>query len=550
MSHPLSLFALLCALCGKTVFAAIPGAGGWRHEELRRFKAAEANQGVAVDAEFFYAIDNHALAKYRKDTGARVAGWDGGKGGRIQHLNAGVVFNGRLYCAHSNFPKLPEQSSVEIWDTATMQPVGSHRFEQPPGSLTWAVPVPEIGDKNVPATVAGGWLACFAHYKSTSDPARSVVQRFDAGWKQLGSWSFPAELIQRFAGSSASGGAFGPGGRLFVTGHDAKELYLLGFGSSTFQCRDSADDSMPNDSTSECRATKALLEWQATIPISAEGQAFAWDPVETNVLFSISRRAKEVIVSRVMQIADATVASSPLRPEARAPATATPLSAEEQRLGFEPLFDGKSFTGWEQKGNWVIADSAFYRKDKGGDLTWKVKQIPDDFELRFEWKVSKGCNSGVYYRPGQYEYQVLDNVGSPYGENPRQAAASLFFCMAPSRDATRPLGEWNEGRIVGKGTVIQHWLNGEAVIDFDYTDPKWAKEIELLRIRGANLAARGAFLRLQDHGQDVWFRNLRLRTIPPEEKLARFPFTPMAIPPAALEKENARVQQMLKPKGK
>lgn len=522
MRHPLSLFALLCVLCGHPIFAAIPGAGGWRHEEVRRFKAAEANQGVAVDTEFFYAIDNHALGKYRKDTGARIASWDGGKDGRIKHLNAGVVIGGRLYCAHSNFPKLPEESSVEIWDTATMQPVGSHRFDQPPGSLTWAVPVPERGDRSVPATAAG-WLACFAHYKSTSDPARSVVQRFDAGWKQLGSWSFPPELIQRFAGSSASGGAFGPGGNLFVTGHDAKELYLLGFPT-----------------------IGATLEWQATIPISAEGQAFAWDPVETNVLYSISRKAREVIVSRVTQVADATVASSPLRPEARAPAATVPLSAEEQRLGFESLFDGKSFAGWEQKGNWVITDGAFHRKDKGGDLTWKLKQIPDDFELRFEWKVSKGCNSGVYFRPGQYEYQVLDNVGSPYGENPRQAAASLFFCMAPSRDATRPVGEWNEGRIVAKGTVLQHWLNGEAVIDFDYTDPKWAKEIELLRIRGANLAARGAFLRLQDHGQDVWFRNLRLRTIPPEEKLARFPFTPLAIPPAALEKENARVRQMLK----
>ena len=506
-----ALLALLCILCGQSI-AAIPGAGGWRHEELRRFKAAEANQGVAVDAEFFYAIDNHALGKYRKDTGVRVAGWDGGKDGRIKHLNAGVVFNGRLYCAHSNFPKLPEQSSVEIWDTATMQPVGSIGFAQPPGSLTWALPRDD------------GWLACFAHYKSTSDPARTVVQRFDAGWKQLGSWSFPAELIQRFAGSSASGGGYGPGGRLFVTGHDAKELYLLGF-----------------------PATGAVLEWQATITISAEGQAFCWDPVETNLLYSISRRAKEVIVSRVTQKAAAS--RSEAKPAAPTAATAA-LSAEEQRLGFEALFDGQSFTGWEQKGNWVIADGAFYRKDKGGDLTWKVKEIPNDFELRFEWKVSKGCNSGVYYRPGQYEYQVLDNVNSPYGENPRQAAASLFFCMAPSKDATRALGEWNEGRVVGKGTVIQHWLNGEAVIDFDYTDPKWAKEIELLRIRGANLAARGAFLRLQDHGADVWFRNLRLRTISPEEKLTRYPFTPMTIPPAALEKENARVQQMLKPKRK
>ncbi|GDY21233.1 hypothetical protein LBMAG56_25790 [Verrucomicrobiota bacterium] len=512
------LFALLCVLCGESLPAAIPGAGGWRHEELRRFKAAEANQGVAVDAEFFYVIDNHAIGKYRKDSGARVGGWDGGKAGRIQHLNAGVVIADRLYCAHSNFPKLPAESSVEIWDTATMQPVGQHRFERPPGSLTWAVPR------------GGEWFACFAHYRPLSDPARALVVRFDAQWQRLANWSFPADLIQRFAGSSASGGGFGPGGALFVTGHDARELYVL---------------AVPE--------TGAVLNWTGTIPISAEGQAFAWDPVETNLLYSISRPRREVIVSRISRGAATTPAVA--KPAAAAHAVtpaATPaaLSAEEKRLGFESLADGRSFTGWEHKGNWVVADGAFHRKDKGGDLTYTARKIPDDFELRFEWKVSKGCNSGVYYRPGQYEYQVLDNVNSPYGENPRQAAASLFFCMAPSRDATRPLGEWNEGRIVAKGPVIQHWLNGEAVIDFDYTDPRWAKEIDLLRIRGANLAACGAFLRLQDHGADVWFRHLRLRTIPADEKLARFPFTPMPIPAEALKKEQARVEQMLKAKEK
>ncbi|MCB1062998.1 MAG: DUF1080 domain-containing protein, partial [Verrucomicrobiae bacterium] len=146
----------------------------------------------------------------------------------------------------------------------------------------------------------------------------------------------------------------------------------------------------------------------------------------------------------------------------------------------------------------------------------------------------------------QYEYQVLDNIGSPYGENPRQAAASLFFCMAPSKDATKPVGQWNEGRVVGKGTVIEHWLNGEKVISFDYTDPKWAKEIELLRIRGADLAARGGQLWLQDHGADVWFRNLRMREIPADEVVTADPsFQPMPVPPAALEKEEARVRGML-----
>jgi hypothetical protein len=221
------------------------------------------------------------------------------------------------------------------------------------------------------------------------------------------------------------------------------------------------------------------------------------------------------------------------------------LSPDEAGRGFVSLFDGASFGGWEQKGNWAIEDGAFARVRSGGPLTYVAKTVPDDFEARFEWKVSKGCNSGVYYRPGQVEYQILDNAGSPYGENPRQSAASLFFCMAPSKDASRPLDEWQEARIVCKGSVIQHWLNGVKVVDFDYTDPKWKEEIELLRIRGGDLSKRGGKLWLQDHGAPVWFRKLRWREIPATEAVVPDPtFQPMPIPAAALEKEKARVSAM------
>jgi hypothetical protein len=231
---------------------------------------------------------------------------------------------------------------------------------------------------------------------------------------------------------------------------------------------------------------------------------------------------------------------------ATATLAAAPMDSEEQRLGFAALSDGKTFDGWKNPGNWEIQDGAFARVRPSGQLTYEVRTLPDDFELRFDWKVSKGCNSGVYYRPGQVEYQVLDDIGSPYGENPRQAAASLFFCMAPSKQVTRPVGEWNTARIRCQGTVIEHWLNEQNVLSFDYTDSKWAAEIRLLTIRGGDLKSRGGKLLLQDHGQDVAFRNLRLRTIPSGEIIKADPtFVPIPIPPAALAKEEARVRSML-----
>lgn len=502
---------------------AVPFSTTWRHEELRRFKADEADQGVAADESFLYVISNSAIGKYRKDTFERVGGWKQPKGGPIIHLNAGIVKGGRLYCAHSNFPVIPMTSSIEVWDTTTMQHVESHSLGIDMGSLTWIEPRGE------------GWLACFACYskdkpRTGKDPAWTELVQFDASWRRTGGWIFSPLLTERFGGSSCSGGATGLDGLLYVTGHTWRELYVMKFPTAG-----------------------SILEWVDTIPITAEGQAFNWDPKEPGIFYGIIKRTQEVMVSRISRgsaapaAAGATTVTSTTSPAA----TPTPssLSAEEQALGFQPLFNGSTFEGWTQKGNWVMEDGAIYRKAKGGDLTYTKAKAPDDFELRFDWKVSKGCNSGVYYRPGQYEYQVLDNIGSPYGENPRQAAASIFFCMAPSKDAAKPVGEWNEGRIVCQGTIIQHWLNGEKVIDFDYTDPKWKNEIAILRARGGDLTKRGGQIKLQDHGQDVWYRNLRMRTIPDTEKLTASPdFTPMPIPPAALEKENERIRQMTKPK--
>ncbi|NQT17021.1 MAG: DUF1080 domain-containing protein, partial [Planctomycetes bacterium] len=176
------------------------------------------------------------------------------------------------------------------------------------------------------------------------------------------------------------------------------------------------------------------------------------------------------------------------------------LTDKDKTAGFQLLFNGREFDGWQQSGNWIVEDGAIFRRDRGGSLVYAATPIPNDFELRFEWKVAKGANSGVYYRPGQYEYQILDNATHADGKNPRSSAASLYFCMAPSHDATKPVGQWNTGRIICHGTVIQHWLNGQKVIGFDYADPKYAENVELLRLRGGDLRARGAQLSLQDHG--------------------------------------------------
>lgn len=255
-----------CFLVGAV---AIVAAGGLQAQELRRYPA-EASQGVCADDDALYAISNRKIVKYDKATGAEVARWVDTQDGRLVHMNAAFVKDGRLYAAHSNYPNLPMASSVEIWDTKDLKPVGRQDFGETDGSLTWV-------------TFYGGhWYAAFVHYaKKGGVPGRgpefSRVVKYDADWKPLQEWKFPADLNKRFAGYSASGGAFGADGRLYVTGHDAKELYVL-------KLPDGAEDT---------------LEWVDTVAVPFSGQSFSFDPLDPAVVYGISRKNQEIIAARV-----------------------------------------------------------------------------------------------------------------------------------------------------------------------------------------------------------------------------------------------------------
>lgn len=244
---------------------------GWHFEELRRFKAPEARQGVAVDDRFFYAITNRAIGKYRKDTGARVGGWQDRDGGPFIHINAGIVRDGRLLAVHSNYPGVPMLSSLEIFDPDSIDHVASHSFGRMDGSFTW---LDRRGLR---------WIACFVHYgEKGAEPGRdstwTQILEFDDEWRRTAGWALPPDLIERFGGRgfSASGGGLGPGGLLYVTGHDNPEMYVLEFPQAG-----------------------SVMRWVATFPIPAEGQAFAFDPSEPDLVYVVLRRTTEVIVGRL-----------------------------------------------------------------------------------------------------------------------------------------------------------------------------------------------------------------------------------------------------------
>ena len=236
---------------------------------LERFTASEALQGVAVDETHFYAVFNFAIGKYDRETGERVGGWVGRRGGLIGHLNSCHAEHGRLWCANSNHPEVPMASSVEVFDTETMTHVDSRSLGlMDEGSLTWFVPYAHDGEP--------GWMAGFAHYDDeTGEPYKSNayagVHTFDSRWRRTGGWRLPPALIGRMAPQAASGGALGPDGLLYVFGHHEPELYVLAI-----------PDRGPT------------LLHVATVAIDAEGQAFAFDPRRERVVWTISRPSREV----------------------------------------------------------------------------------------------------------------------------------------------------------------------------------------------------------------------------------------------------------------
>jgi hypothetical protein len=221
-----SSFTLLFLLV--VYFLSVLSASG-QVKELKRYDVREARQAAAVDRDFFYAINNSTILKYRKSDGRLAAEWDGSVEG-IKHLNSGVVIKGKLYCANSNYPDSPMAGSIEIFDTKTLQHIGNHSFGIYTGSVTW------IDQWN------GYWYVGFAHYTGRGssegkDNRWTSVVKFSKKWQRVESWIFPENIIELFANRSNSGAAWGRDGKLYCTGHDNYEIYVMEIPRSGYTLR-------------------------------------------------------------------------------------------------------------------------------------------------------------------------------------------------------------------------------------------------------------------------------------------------------------------------
>jgi hypothetical protein len=232
-----------------------PQTAGW--SEVRSFEALEAFQAAAAHKDWVFAITNSQVAKYDRATGTRLAV----STGEAKHLNSGFVWEGKLYCAHSNYPLVPEKSEIKILDLESMKLTTFKDFGNYGGSLTWALRRRGADDKEA-------WWCNFARYGD--DNAKTFVVKLDEAWREQGRWSYPPEVLKDIGRNSLSGGIWLED-ELLVTDHDHRVIYRL---------------RLPKEG--------GVLEFIAKEPAPFTGQGFAFD-AKTGGLIGINRSKREVI---------------------------------------------------------------------------------------------------------------------------------------------------------------------------------------------------------------------------------------------------------------
>ena len=244
------------------------------------------------------------------------------------------------------------------------------------------------------------------------------------------------------------------------------------------------------------------------------------------------------------------------------------LTAKERAAGWRLLFDGKTYDHWEDPAKKSPPGDSFAIEDGCLKPVAHPRIEEDlfsrdrftDFELEFDWKISPGGNSGVKYRiqdraflmdeqgapakfedranasfqhkrtdrpaKGQeyvvgFEYQVLDNALNPDAQRgTNHQAGAVYDMFAPSKDMTRPVGQFNHSRLVVKGDHVEHWLNGEKVVDASLDAPEVARGTAARWGAGSPVCEllvkhprKACQISLQNHSSDAWFKNIKVREL-------------------------------------
>jgi len=241
--------------------------------------------------------------------------------------------------------------------------------------------------------------------------------------------------------------------------------------------------------------------------------------------------ARAAIISQVALLLAACTPMGNNTPASSSTAiTNSTLTADQRAAGWRPLFDGTNTDAWRGykeaafPAGWNIVDGTLTKNGSVGDLLTKEKF--GNFELAFDWKLAPGGNAGVFYRGTEEydhiywsapEYQLLDDARHPDGKS-RLTSAGADYAVYPSpAGVVKPADEWNSSLIVAKGDTVQHWLNGQKLLEYVIGSPDW-----LAKVKASKFAAyphyglaRTGYIGIQgDHDGSLSIRNVRIRVLP------------------------------------
>jgi hypothetical protein len=194
------------------------------------------------------------------------------------------------------------------------------------------------------------------------------------------------------------------------------------------------------------------------------------------------------------------------------------------------LFDGKlldTFRGWRSEGmpeGWHVVDGTLTKEGDVDDLV--TKEQFGNFELEIDWKIGKEGNSGVFYRATREydhiywsgpEYQLLDDANAPDGRSRLTAAGAAYGLYGPPAGVVKPFGEWNKTRIIVNGDHVEHWLNGQKVVEYEFGSPDWKAKVaasKFSKYPNYGLAKKGYIGIQGDHPGSLELRHIRIRELP------------------------------------
>ena len=190
------------------------------------------------------------------------------------------------------------------------------------------------------------------------------------------------------------------------------------------------------------------------------------------------------------------------------------------------IFDGKTTAGWrgyksqEMPAGWKVVDGALTKDGKTADII--TKDQFGDFDLQFEWKIAAGGNAGIFYRGTEEydyvywsapEYQLLDDAAAKDGQSRLTAAGSAYALYPAPAGVVKPAGEWNQGRILVQGAHVEHWLNGQKLLEYEFWSPDWEAKVKASKFKDwpkYGRAKKGHIAIQGDHEGLLALRNVRL----------------------------------------